>query len=172
MQLMDVVTAYLYGSLNSDIYMKVPDGIPIPNQNANRNIYCVKLQKSLYGLKQSERMWYNRLSEYLLQKGYSNSDDCLCVFIKKSQTRFCIISVYVDDLNIIGHKQDIDEACKHLKTEFELKDLGKTKFCLAYSLSIFQLESLCINLHMARKYWRDSIWTKHILPKPLWWFGL
>jgi len=57
MQLMDVVTAYLYGSLDSDIYMKVPDGISIPNPKANRNMYCVKLQKSLYGLKQSGRMW-------------------------------------------------------------------------------------------------------------------
>jgi hypothetical protein len=56
---MDVVTAYLYESLNSDIYMKVPDGISIPNTNANRNMYCVKLVKSLYGLKQLERMWYN-----------------------------------------------------------------------------------------------------------------
>ena len=52
MQLMDVVTAYLYGSLDSDIYMKVPDGISIPNQGANRNMYCVKLKRSLYGLKQ------------------------------------------------------------------------------------------------------------------------
>jgi hypothetical protein len=116
MQLMDVVTAYLYGSLDSDIYMKVPDRIPIPNQNASRNMYYVKLQKSLYGLKQLGRMWYNRLSEYLLRKGYTNSDDCPCVFIKRSQIGFCIISVYVDDLNIIGHQQDIDEACKHLKT--------------------------------------------------------
>jgi len=47
---------------------------------------------------------------------------------------FYIISVYVDDLNIFGHKQDIDEACKHLKTEFELKDLGKTKFYLGLQL--------------------------------------
>ena len=53
MQLMDLVTAYLYGSLDSDIYMKVPDGISIPNQGANRNMYCVKLKRSLYGLKQS-----------------------------------------------------------------------------------------------------------------------
>jgi hypothetical protein len=66
MQLMDVVTAYLYRSLDSDIYMKVLDEISISNQNASRNIYCVKLQKSLYGLKHSGRMWYNRLSEYLL----------------------------------------------------------------------------------------------------------
>jgi hypothetical protein len=56
---MDVVTAYLYGTLDSDIYMKVPDGIPIPNPNASRNKYCVELNESLYGLKQSNRMWYN-----------------------------------------------------------------------------------------------------------------
>ena len=46
-QLMDVVTAYLYGSLDSDIYMKVPDGISVPDPNANRNMYCVKLNKSI-----------------------------------------------------------------------------------------------------------------------------
>ena len=83
MQLMDVVTAYLYGSLDSNIYMKVPDGISIPNPKANRNMYCIKLQKSFYGLKQSGRMWYNRLSEFLKLKGYTNNDDCPCVFIKK-----------------------------------------------------------------------------------------
>ena len=43
MQLMDVVTAYLYGSLDSFIYMKVPGGISIPNPKANCNLYCVKL---------------------------------------------------------------------------------------------------------------------------------
>jgi len=42
--------------------------------------------------------------------------------------------VYVDDLNIIGNTQDIDEARKHLKTEFEMKDLGKTKFCLGLQI--------------------------------------
>src|SRR5438132_257502 len=134
MHLMDVVTAYLYGSLDSDIYMKVPEGLEIPNKNHNRNMYCVKLQKSLYGLKQSGRMWYNRLKEFLLQKGYSNNDDFPCVFIKKSSNSFCIISVHVDDLNVIENTQDIDEACNHLKTEFEMKDLGQTKFCLGLQL--------------------------------------
>ena len=107
MQLMDVVTVYLYGSVDSDIYMKVPDGISVSDPNANRNMYCVKLNRSLYGLKQSGRMWYNRLKEVLLKKGYSNNDDCPCVFIKQSSTGFCIISVYVDDLNIIGNAQDL-----------------------------------------------------------------
>jgi hypothetical protein len=51
LQLMDVVTAYLYGSLDLDIYMKVPDEISVLNVHINRNMYCVKLAKSLYGLK-------------------------------------------------------------------------------------------------------------------------
>ena len=83
-------------------------------------------------------MWYNELSEYLIQKGYSNNDDCLCVFIKRSSAGFCIISVYVDDLNIIGNTQDIDEARNHLKMELEMKDFGKTKFCLGLQIEHLQ----------------------------------
>jgi hypothetical protein len=97
----------------------------------------VKLNKSLYGLKQSGRMWYNQLKEFLLNKCDSNNDDCPCVFIRKSLTRFCIILVYVDDLNIIGIELDINKARDHLKTEFEIKDLGKTKFCLGLQLEHF-----------------------------------
>jgi hypothetical protein len=125
---MDVMTTYLYESLDSDIYIKVLDKISVLNTNANRNLYCVKLVKSLYDLKQLEKMWYNQLKEFLLNKGYSNSDDCPCVFIRKSSIGFCIILVYVDDLNIVGHAKDIDEARNYLKKEFEMKDLGKTNF--------------------------------------------
>jgi hypothetical protein len=38
--------------------------------------------------------------------------------------------LYVDDLNIIGTELDINKAQDRLKTEFEMKDLVKTKFCL------------------------------------------
>jgi hypothetical protein len=83
--------------------MKIPKGLDIPNKNHSCNMYCVKLQKSLYSLKQSGRIWYNRLKKFLLHEGFSNNDDCPCVFIMKSSSGFCIISVYVDDLNIIGN---------------------------------------------------------------------
>jgi hypothetical protein len=48
---MEVVTAYLYESLDSEIYMKVSDGISIPNFEANHNMFCVELQKSLQSVK-------------------------------------------------------------------------------------------------------------------------
>jgi hypothetical protein len=40
------------------------------------------------------------------------------------------VYVHVDDINIIGNEHDINEACHHLKAEFEMKDLVQTKFCL------------------------------------------
>jgi hypothetical protein len=49
------MTTHLYESLDSDLYMKVPNGISVPNANVGRNMYRVKLDKSLYDLKQSGR---------------------------------------------------------------------------------------------------------------------
>ena len=75
-------------------------------------------------------MWYNRLSEYLLKEGYANNPICPCIFIKKSKTGFEIIVMYADDLNLIGTPEDLTRTTKYLKREFEMKDLGKTKFYL------------------------------------------
>ena len=69
MHLMDVITTYLYRSMDNDIYMKIPKGFILPEANSTkpRSMYSIKLQRFLYGLKQCRRMWYNRLSEYLLK---------------------------------------------------------------------------------------------------------
>jgi hypothetical protein len=75
-------------------------------------------------------------------------------------------------LNIIGNQQDIDEARNHLKMEFEVKDLGKTKFYLGLHLEHLSTRILYINLLISKKYWRNSIWTNHIPTKPQWLFGL
>jgi hypothetical protein len=57
-RLMDVVTAYLYGSLDHDIYMKIPKGFKLPEATRpdSHENYLIKLNRSLYGLKQSGRM--------------------------------------------------------------------------------------------------------------------
>ncbi|GJZ60570.1 hypothetical protein Tco_0616386 [Tanacetum coccineum] len=53
---------------------------------------------------------------------------------KKTTSGFVIIVVYVDDLNIIGTNKEINEVVMHLKEEFEMKDLGKTKYCLGLQI--------------------------------------
>ena len=113
--LMDVVTAYLYGPLDNEIYMKVPEGIQLKNKLSTREQHCIKLNKSLYGLKQSGRMWYNRLSEYLVKEGYKNDLISPCIFIKKFGQGFVIIAVYVDDLNILGTSGEISQTVEYLR---------------------------------------------------------
>ena len=79
-------------------------------------------------------MWYNRLSEYLTSQGYVNNELCPYVFIKKSHSRFAIVTVYVDDMNLIGTPTELEEIAMHLKSEFEMKDLGKTRYCLGLEI--------------------------------------
>ncbi|KAG7527904.1 Reverse transcriptase RNA-dependent DNA polymerase [Arabidopsis suecica] len=137
LRLMDVVTAYLYGPLDNEIYMRLPEGIELKDKDkkGSRDQYCIRLNKSLYGLKQSGRMWYNRLSDYLVREGYKNDPISPCIFIKKFANKgFVIIAVYVDDLNILGTSGEIAQTVEYLKKEFEMKDLGKTKFCLGLQL--------------------------------------
>ena len=67
---MDVVTTYLYGSLDTVYIGKSLKDFKMPEscQSSHCNLYSIKLQKSFYGLKQSGSMSYNRLSEYLIKK--------------------------------------------------------------------------------------------------------
>jgi hypothetical protein len=138
MCLMDVVVANLYGSIDNDVYMKISEGFKMSEAyNSNpQKVYSIKLQRFLYGLKQSGCMWYNRLKEYLLREGYNNDLICPCVFIKKLEYDFVIIVVYVDDLNIIETHEEIPKIVNYLMKEFEMKDLGNFFFISACRLSI------------------------------------
>jgi hypothetical protein len=73
---------------------------------------------------------YNRLSEYLLKEEFKNNQICPCIFIKRLEFRFSIAAVYVDDLNLAGTLEEFTKTVNYLKNDFEMKDLGKTKFCL------------------------------------------
>ena len=54
---MDVKTTFLHGDLEEEIYMKQPEGFVVKGK---KELVC-KLKKSLYGLKQSPRMWYQKI---------------------------------------------------------------------------------------------------------------
>ncbi|KAL6532370.1 hypothetical protein OROGR_014340 [Orobanche gracilis] len=123
-------------------------------------MFSIKLQRSLYGLKQSGRMWYNRLSEYLLKEGYKNDIVCPCVFIKKTDRGFAIIAVYVDDLNLTGTPEELNKTAEYLKNEFEMKDLGKTKFCLG-----FQIEHVRGGLFVHQSSYTEKVLKRFYMDK-------
>jgi hypothetical protein len=157
MRLMDVVTAYLYGVLDAEIHMRVPEGIRMPEAAdlKSKHMYSIRLNRSLYGLKQSGRMWYQRLRDFLVELGYKTSDLCPCIFIKVDDDGIAIIAVYVDDLNLIGHKKALQKTAAYLKKEFEMKDLGETKFCLGLQIGKFAEGTLV----------HQSTYTKRLLER-------
>jgi hypothetical protein len=76
-------------------------------------------------------MWYNRLSE----EGLENNQIFPCVFIKRLKPGFAfVVAIYVDDLNLAGIPEEFTKTANYLKNEFEMKDLGKTKFCLSLQI--------------------------------------
>jgi len=131
--LMDVVTAYLYGDIDTDIYMNIPEGLKVTSATPFRKP-VIKRMRALYGLKQSGRLWYQNLSVFLVERGFVNSDICPCVFIKHALNDFVILAVYVDDINVIGTTAAVDSACKTLDERYKMKYVGDTALCLGLKI--------------------------------------
>jgi hypothetical protein len=64
---MDIKSAFLNGVLQEEVYVEQPKGFQDPHYP--HHVY--KLKKALYGLKQAPRAWYERLTTYLLAKGFT-----------------------------------------------------------------------------------------------------
>lgn len=75
-------------------------------------------------------MWYNHLSEYSIKEWYKNDSIYPCVFIRKSESEFAIVAVYVDYMNLNRTLEELLKTTEYLKREFEIKYLGKIKYCL------------------------------------------
>ena len=129
---MDVVTAFLNGQLNEDIYMQQPPGYIQPGQE---ELVC-KLKKSLYGLKQSPRCWNKTFREHMTIMGFKQSDADPCVFIRKGN-ELSIVAVYVDDLILITETLDeMQEIKSYLTNTFKMNDMGQLHYCLGISITI------------------------------------
>lgn len=90
---LDVKTAFLNGILKEDIYMRHPK----VDLDSNNNRKIVKLNKAIYGLKQSSRSWYEKVDECLTKFGFKRSYIEPCVFTKFHNNVKVIIALYVDD---------------------------------------------------------------------------
>ena len=49
-------------------------------------------------------------------------------FYQEIEKGLTIIAVYVDGLNLMGTPEELTKIAYYLKKEFEMKDLGKTRY--------------------------------------------
>ncbi|KAK9073356.1 hypothetical protein SSX86_007680 [Deinandra increscens subsp. villosa] len=124
---MDVKSAFLYGLLEQEVYVKQPPGFEDPH---HPNKVC-KLIKALYGLKQAPRTWYETLSNYLLENGYRRGAIDKTLFVKTVGNDMLMVQIYVDDI-IFGSSNIV--LCKEFETlmqsKFEMSSMGELTFFL------------------------------------------
>ena len=99
---MDVKSAFLNGFINELVYVDQPSGFEDPRYP--NHVYM--LSKALYGLKQALRAWYERLWDFLIEKGFTIGKVDTTLFTKKLDGEIFICQVYVDDI-IFGSSNEI-----------------------------------------------------------------
>lgn len=124
---LDVTTAFLNGYLDETVYMKPPENFVCQN----RENKVLKLNRAIYGLKQSARAWYKRVDDCLQGLGYKKSLYEPCLFVKQTEKSKTFIALFVDDFFIFSDCKNETECLKtELNSKFKLKDLGEIRLCL------------------------------------------
>ena len=126
---MDVVTAFLYGYLDEEIYIIQPTLFEVAGGEQK---VCL-LRKALYGLKQSPRVWYQTLLDFLQKIGFKHTESDHGVFVSEDM----FIAIYVDDLLIMGKDTlKLQQLQAELKSRFQMTDLGEVSHYLGIEVDI------------------------------------
>jgi hypothetical protein len=122
-------SAFLPGDLQEDVFMSIPEGV-----QSDPGKVC-KLQQRLYGLKQTSRKCYDKLTFLLLTKGYSQSSSDYSLFTLQHHNDFIVILVYVDDIILAGTSlPEFQRIRSILDAKFKIKDSGILKYFLGLRL--------------------------------------
>lgn len=130
----DVKYAYLNGKLKEEIYMKLET-----DSNKKR---IVKLQRPIYGLKQSGHNWNDALDGFLTKLGLIRLSTSNCI---SHLDYHAFVIIYVDDILIFSQEEKtLDEIAEKIGKEYEIRDLGKLSYFLG--ISVHQTEhEICLS---------------------------
>jgi len=136
---LDIKSAYLNAKLDKTIYTNIPQG----DKNYGNGYW--RLNKSLYGLRQSGRQWYKTLSNFFISNGFRQLKSELCIFYKKRDNKItCIVGIYVDDMLIAGLIQEIKNFINNISSEFKISNCEKAKYILGINI---EYKNNCYLIH-------------------------
>ncbi|GJT74689.1 putative ribonuclease H-like domain-containing protein [Tanacetum coccineum] len=119
---MDVKSAFLYGTIEEEVYVTQPPGFKDPDHPDK--VY--KVVKALYGLHQAPRAWYETLANYLLGNGFKRGKIDQTLFIKKQKGDILLVQVYVDDIIFGSTNKELCTAFEKLmKDKFQMTEILK-----------------------------------------------
>ncbi|GKA29786.1 putative ribonuclease H-like domain-containing protein, partial [Tanacetum coccineum] len=124
---MDVKSAFLYGKIEEEVYVCQPLGFKDPK--FPDRVY--KVEKSLYGLHQAPRAWYETLSTYLLDNRFQRGKIDKTLFIRRDKGDILLVQVYIDDIIFGSTKKELcTEFEKIMHKKFQMSSMGELTFFL------------------------------------------
>lgn len=118
----DAKTAFLNGELDEEIYMRQPPGFTV---NGAEQQVCL-LHRSIYGLKQSARVWNVKLHDVLTSTGLKQSKADHCLYTYHGSDHNLYVLIYVDDILVITESRKCaDEFEQSLRSHFNIDNLGE-----------------------------------------------
>ena len=116
--------------------MKLPPGFE-SFRSVRSGLVC-RLLRSIYGLRQSGRLWNQKVVAFLRSLGFNtlNADPSILIYHGKEQDDITMISVYVDDFLLASkHRSSMDWIKDKLKAEYNVKDLGEVKTIIGWQVT-------------------------------------
>ena len=127
----DVVSAFLHGTIDVDVYMRQLDGF-----DDHSGKVC-KLGKAIYGLCQAARLSYIRLDEIRGAIGYSRLSADWAIWIAPNGG---FIACHVDDMAAAGSPAQLQQVKTAIQVHLQLKDLRDLKMYL--NIRIYNTDSV------------------------------
>ena len=148
---MDIKSAYLNAPIDEEIFLEQSEGF----KQGDSDMVC-KLKRSLYGLKQSGRNWYECLAHQLEQLGFHSSQHDKCLWTQKRGNHLCWALVWVDDIVYGSTDEDFGRwFAAEVGKPFTIGDFGP----LAWFLGIaFKAEQ--DGLTLSHKLYISNLLTK------------
>ncbi|CAB1117832.1 unnamed protein product [Ectocarpus sp. CCAP 1310/34] len=116
----DVKQAYIHATLNEEIYLRFPEG------HGSMSGKVVKVERALYGLKQSGREWGVEAADALIENGYEQCRVDPCVFRKVVDGEVVgLIVIYVDDILVAADEGEREGLFASLNKNFPVKGMGE-----------------------------------------------
>ena len=113
--IVDIETAFLYGDLEEEIYMKIPEGYADYLETEFDDNTCLLLVQTMYGLVQAARQYYKKFIEVMVTKlGFKKCMADPCLLKRKNEAGTLIVCVYVDDILCIVDRRAIDSIKEEL----------------------------------------------------------
>ena len=163
---MDVKSAFLNGELEEEVYVEQPPGF----EDQEHLDYVYFLFKALYGLKQAPRTWYDTLSQFLIENGFTRGIIDKTLFSKMHKDDLILVQVYVDDI-IFGSTND--NLCKRfaklMQGKYEMSMMGELSFFLGLQVQqksdgIFVCQSKYIRDLLKKYHLEDATPAKTPMP--------